>query len=314
MKYRQLGNTGLSLTEVGYGAASLFGKDVIGKQGVSEEKAYELFCTALVNGIRFFDTGINYGYAEECLGRCISKAIDEKLIARNELIIESKCGETINPDGSFGPSDWSPDWIEKSLDISLKRLNLEYLDLYALHGTCNKDELRSLIPLIERLKAQNLIKAFGVNSFDTNFLQWLADEKCVDYVMLDYSILRQDREPLIETLVNAGIGVIAGSAMGESLYSKKIFRVKNRNDLWYLARALVRFKDLFKKSNDFKFLNDCSDFTANQLALRYVLDNQNISAAVFGTINTEHLIENIAAVNIEMPADIRDRIKKVHKD
>ena len=311
IKYRVLGETGIRITEVGYGAASLFGKDVLGKQGITEEYAYSLFVTALEYGIRFFDTGINYGYAEERLGRCISSAINEKRINREELVIESKCGETINDDGSYGPMDWSPGWIEQSLEISLKRLNLNYLDLFALHGTCEKKELYGLIPLLDGLKKQGLIRAYGVNTFDTDFLEWLSNEKCVDYVMLDYNILRKDREPLIEKLVASGIAVIAGSAMGESLYSKSIFKIKDRNDFWYLARALVRFKDLLFKSSDYKFLTGYSDYTANQLALRYVLDNDNISSAVFGTINKEHLIENIKAVDIEMPDHIKQRIKSI---
>ena len=119
---------------------------------------------------------------------------------------------------------------------------------------------------------------------------------------------------MIEKLVNSGTAVIAGSAMGESLYSKPILKISNRNDLWYLARALVRFKNLLYKSNDFRFLKDYTDYTANQLALRYVLDNKNISSAVFGTININHLIENVMAVNMEMPDEIKQRIKSMYKD
>lgn len=49
-------------------------------------------------------------------------------------MIETKCGEIINSDVSYGPSDWSSDWVEKSLEISLNRLQLDYVDLYVMHG------------------------------------------------------------------------------------------------------------------------------------------------------------------------------------
>lgn len=75
MKRRLLGKTGIELSEIGYGAAALFGKDVLGKQGITEDKAYDLITTAIKSGVSFFDTGINYGYAEERLGRCLSAAI-----------------------------------------------------------------------------------------------------------------------------------------------------------------------------------------------------------------------------------------------
>ena len=160
------------------------------------------------------------------------------------------------------------------------------------------------------LKKQGIIRAYGANTFNTNFLEWIAKEQCFDYVMLDYNIMRQEREPLIDKLVDAIIGVIAGSALGESLYSKKLFKIKNRNDFWYLARAVVRFRDLMKKSKNFKFLTKQKTATANQLALRYVLDNTKISSAVFSTTNIMHLLENLQAINILMPGIIRNEIKK----
>lgn len=310
MNYRELGETGIKISELGYGAAALFGKNVLGKQAITEDRAYELVSTAINYGVTFFDTGINYGYAEERLGRCISQAMRQGITTRSQLIIETKCGETINPDGSYGPLDFSADWIKKSLDISLNRLRLDYIDLYALHGECKKRQVDEVIHIFEDMKSQGMIRAYGVNTFDTEFLSWIAEEKCFDYVMLDYNIMHQDREPLIKKLTNVGVAVIAGSALGESLYSKKIFRVKNRNDFWYLARALVRFRGLMKKSRDFKFLTKQMEYTANQLALRYVLDNRNISTACFSTTNTNHLIENLKAVDIQLPKNIKNEIKK----
>ena len=80
------------------------------------------------------------------------------------------------------------------------------------------------------MKSQWLIRAYGINTFSTEFLEWIAQEKSFDYVLLDYNIMRQDREPLIEKLKATGVAVIAGSAMGESLYSKNVFKIRNRND------------------------------------------------------------------------------------
>ena len=170
--------------------------------------------------------------------------------------------------------------------------------------------LREIIDVFQDMKAQGLIRAYGINTFNTEFLEWMAQKKCFDYVMLDYNIMRQDRESIIKKLTDSGTAVIAGSAMGESLYSKKIFRVKNRNDFWYMARAVVRFRELMNKSKDFRFLTEQDGYTANQLALRYVLDNKDVSSACFSTINIDHLKENLKAVDIEMPEIIRKEIKR----
>ena len=310
MKKRKLGNTGIELSEVGYGAAALFGKDVLGKQGITEEQAYDLISTAIGKGVTFFDTGINYGYSEDRLGRCIQKATKNGIIKREDLVIETKCGETVNADGSYGPYNWSVDNLKNNLEISLKRLQLNYVDLLAMHGECDIKEVDGVIKTFESFKSQGLIKAYGVNTFNTEFVDWVVKEKCFDYVMLDYNVMKQDREPQIEKLYNAGIGVIAGASLGQSLYAKKL--KLNRNDLWYTLRSMFRFKYMRQKSKDFRFLNDVAGFTANQLALRYVLDNEKITSAAFNTTSVEHLIENLKAVDMTMPDGMRARIKEVY--
>ncbi len=310
MNKRILGNTGIELSEVCYGAAALFGKDVLGKQGITEEQAYNLIATSISNGVTFFDTGINYGYSEERLGRCLSSAINCGIITRDELVIETKCGEVVNDDGSYGAYDWSPDWIKRSLDISLKRLKTDYIDLFAMHGGSVKDCNDELINCFRDLKSQGLIRAYGINTFDSDVIDWIAENNIFDYVMIDYNIMKQERESQIDKLYESGIGIIAGASLGQSLYVKK--HSFTRNDLWYTLRSIFRFKYMRQKSKDYRFLNDIEGYTANQLALRYVLDNEKISSAAFNTTSIEHLIENLKAVDITMPEDIRTRIKKVY--
>ena len=156
------------------------------------------------------------------------------------------------------------------------------------------------------MKIQRIIKSYGANTFDTDFLKWICKEKCFDYVMLDYNIMKQEREILIRALYDNEIGVLAGAALGQSLFSKR--KIRNRNDLWYFLRSVVNFKAMRKKGKSFEFLNHYSGYTANQLALRYVLDNQYISSAVFNTTNVDHLTENLRATEITLPDNIRKRI------
>ena len=254
MKKRKLGKTEVELSEIGYGAAALFGKDVLGKQGITEEQAYYLILTAIEAGVNFFDTGINYGYSEERLGRCISQAIGGGITQRENLVIETKCGETINADGTYGSSDWSPDWIKRSLEISLKRLQLDYIDLFAMHGGSISDCSDELLNTFRDMKNQGLIRAYGINTFNMEVLEWVAKERCFDYVMLDYNVLKQEREPIIAQLHESGIGVIAGMALGQSLFSKNVYRIRNRNDFWYLLRAVAHFRSNMKKVKILDFL------------------------------------------------------------
>ena len=310
MEKRLLGKTGIQLSELGYGAAALFGKNAFGKQGINDEEAYELFTVAISGGINFFDTGINYGYAEERLGNCLTTAISEGVISREQVVVETKFGEVINPDGSYGSIDFSSEWAKKSLEISLKRMKLDYVDLFAMHGGNISDCSDKLLNTLQEMKSQGLIRAFGINTFDSEVLEWIGKNNVFDYVMLDYSIIKQEREPIIQKLSNAGIGVIAGMALGQSLFSKNIYKIKGRNDLWYLLRTLRYFRGNLGKSKDFRFLTKQKDYSANQLALRYVIDNPGVCSAVFSTTKVSHLKENLIATSISMPESIRKRIRE----
>ena len=313
MNTRLLGKTGIRLTELGFGCSGLFGTKALGKEALSEEEAVTLVKTAAESGIRFFDTGFSYGNAEERLGKALSSLLSEGY-RREDLVIETKCGETLREDGSYGPTDFSPDWLRRSVEISLQRLQTDHIDLLATHGGRREVFSDAFFALMEDLKRQGLIRAFGVSSgVDAETLEWIARERCFDYVMLRYNIFTQEREDLIQRLHDAGIGVLAGAALGEGLYSKRVLKVRNRKDLWYLARALVHQRKNLKKGKVFRFMNECPDASANQLALRYVLDNPNVTAALFNTSSSAHLRENALASGIKMPSGMSGMIRAAYE-
>lgn len=311
MNKRPLGKTGIELSELGFGCSGLWGKNVLGKPAITEERAFDVVKAAVDSDITFFDTGINYGFAEERLGRCLSKLIKNSY-DRSEFVIETKFGEVVGNNGELtGESSFQPDWIKRSLEISLKRLQTDYIDLFAAHGGRPEQFSDETFKCLENLKNQGLIRAFGINTFDTDVIKWVSKEKRFDYVMLDYNIMRQDRESLIKKLYDSEIGVIGGAALAEGLYSKR--KMKNLNDIWYLLRAKLRFKEQSRNGRNYRFINEVHGMTGNQIALRYVLDNPYVSASVFNTTSPEHLRENTKSVYMEIPKDIRERIKTVGK-
>lgn len=302
MNKRQLGNTNLYLSEIGYGCASIWGKSFF-----PEKESIKLFEEAVERGITFFDTGYSYDNAEERLGKCLRQIGNDK---RKELTIASKCGTRISNQGKYY-HDWSVEWMKRSVDISLNRLHTDYLDMLHLHGPTVLEMTDEVVQFMRNLKEQGVVRAIGVNSFDTDVLTYICKNKLFDFVMLDYNIMRQDREPLINAMNKNGIGVIAGAALAQSLYSNRVFKIKSKKDIWYLLRALKNFRGHIKDGLSYRFMNNVPNFTGNQLALRYVLDNHGITSAVFGTTSIEHLRENIKACDLEMPKNIRKQIKNV---
>lgn len=301
LKKRKLGNTDIYLTELGYGCASLWGK-----KAVRDDEAIELFMAAYDRGIRFFDTGYSYGMAEERLGRCLKELGNE---ARKNIILSTKCGTRRSPQGKYY-HDWSVEWLKESVEISLRRMETDYVDLLHVHGPAIENITPEMLKFLARLKEQGTVKAVGINTFDTEVIKWTAENKVFDFVMLDYNILRQDREEIIDLLFERGIGVIAGAPLAQSLYSNRVYKIKNVKDLWYFLRVLKNFRGHMAEGRRYRFINKVDGYSGNQLALRYVLDNKKVSAAVFGTVSIEHLIENSGAVDIVMPEEVRKKIQK----
>lgn len=301
MEKRRLGNTDIYLTELGYGCASLWGKPGF----TSDEEAMGLFRRAYEMGIRFFDTGSSYGTAEERLGQCLREV---GAAARGGMVISTKCGTRVSDSGRYY-HDWSVEWLKRSLDTSMERLGVDYIDMLQLHGPGADDISDAVLRWMHNLKSDGTVRAIGINSFDTDVLEHVCRGRLFDFIMLDYNILRQDREPLIDRLNENGIGVIAGAPLAQSLFSNRVYHMRGKRDVWYLLRALKNFRGHMRYGRRFRFINKLDGFSGSQLALRYVLDNPLVSSAVFGSVSINHLVENISATDICMPDAVRSRIQ-----
>ncbi len=300
MQQRKLGNTGIEVSELGFGCASVWGKKFY-----DEEDAVKLFHKAYDLGINFFDTGSSYDEAEKRLGTCIRQLGAEN---RDKLVIATKCGTRISESGRYY-HDWSVEWMKKSVDISLQRLGTDYLDMLHLHGPAISEITDEVLNFLDDLKRQKIVRATGINSFDTDVLNYVCDHQLFDFVMLDYNIMRQDREELIKRMYENGIGVIGGAALAQSLYSNRIFKIHSKKDVWYFLRTLKNFRGHLVEGREYRFINHIDGFTGNQAALRFVLDNPYLSTAVFGTTSIEHLEENVQAVDKVLPKGVRKKIR-----
>ena len=303
MEKRKLGNTGIEMTTLGFGCASVWGKSLI-----TDQQATELFEQAYSLGIRYFDTGYSYGLAEGRIGKILKES---SLVRREELVISTKFGTKVEHGRYF--HDFTPQWVFPSVESSLRTMGLQYVDLVMVHGPQIADLTPQYLKEIHRLKEEGLAKAVGVNTFDTDVLEYIRDTQCVDFVMPDYNIMRQDREALLSQLHEKGIGVIAGAPLAESLYTNRVFKIRKPKDLWYLARALANHRGKIIQGQKYRFVNDVPGMTGAQVVLRYVLDNPNVTSAVFGCTTPSHLSDNAKAADITLPPDVTARIKNAEK-
>lgn len=287
---RPLGRTGLTVSELGFGCASWWGM-----RAFDERSAIGLVHQALDLGITLFDTGASYsaGEAELRLGR----ALKGRDVSR--LAIATKAG-TFHAGGGRIARDMRPAAIVASAERSLRNLGLDALSLLQLHGPSAAELDDKMLAALERLKARGLVRAVGLNSFDPAVIDHAVSLPAIDVVMVDYNVLRPEREPLIARAVAAGKGVLAGMPLAMGHTRPMLSRLQRSRDLWYAARALLRHRRELAVGRRFAFLHRLPDLTGSQAALAYVLANPNVSAAVFGATRPEHLAENVRASGLSL--------------
>ena len=224
MKYRQLGNSGLTVSEIGLGCSGYWGK----KQ-FDQSIAIKIVHEAFDRGVNLFDTGHNYSNfnAEPRLGIAIRDLL--AVHDRESLIISSKAGSL----GAFSPfqrikssptQNFSPNYIESSCLSSISNLGCDYLDIFQLHGISPEQLTPQLLDKLFDLKERGVFRTLGINSHNSNTLNYVSQHpEIFDLVLLDYNVLQLDREPLIDKLVHSGVAVLAGTILAQGhLVSKKI--------------------------------------------------------------------------------------------
>ena len=300
MLYRALGRTGLTVSEIGFGAASWWGM-----ARFSEASAVRLVHAALDGGVTLFDTGASYsgGHAEPRLGRAL-KGRD-----LSSLVVATKAG-TFARDGKIG-RDFSPAAIVASAGQSLRNLGLDVLPLLQLHGPASAEITDELRAALADLKARGLVRAVGVNSFDPQVIAHAIGLPEIDVVMVDYNVLRADRELLIAAAAEAGKGVLAGMPLAMGHTGHQVLKLRAPRDLWYAARGLMRHRREVREGVRFGFLHRLPGMTGSQAALAYVLANPNVASAVTGTTRLTHLSENLAASGMVLPPQALAEIRRL---
>lgn len=274
MEYKTLGKSNLQISRVGFGGMSL---------SMGEQAGIQLIHEAIAGGVNFFDTADLYdkGLNEELVG----KALKEK---RNEVIIATKVGNQWRPDGSGW--DWNPrkEYILECVDRSLKRLGINHIDLYQLHGGTMEDSIDEVIDTFESLQKIGKIRYYGVSSIRPNVIREYVKRSSIVSVMTQYSLLdRRPEEYTLDLLQKNNIGVLVRGALAQGILVNKPAKEYLGRQATEVEKAAMAVRKISTKR------------TSAQTAIQYVLHHPAVTAAVVGMRTMEQMKDAVGAMQAE---------------
>jgi L-glyceraldehyde 3-phosphate reductase len=315
MVYNRCGRSGLKLPAISLGLWHNFGdSDDI-------ENARKMVCRAFDLGITHFDLGNNYGpppgAAEENFGRILS---GELAGYRDELVISTKAGYLMWP-GPYG--EWgSRKYLTASLDQSLKRMGLEYVDIFYSHRPDPDTPLEETMGALDNAVRQGKALYAGISSYPPDMTRQAAEilrdmgTPCLIH-QPNYSMLnRWIEEGLLDVLETEGIGCIPFCPLAQGLLTDKYLKgipddSRAAKDGTGLTADAVT-EDVRKKLIS---LNDIAEERCQslaQMALAWTLRDSRVTSALIGASRVEQIEQNVAALdNLEFSDDELASIEQI---
>jgi aryl-alcohol dehydrogenase-like predicted oxidoreductase len=311
MKYRYLGRSGLLVSRLCLGTMT-FGNP---QWGCDQETASALVRRFIEKGGNFIDTADMYsgGESEKMLGVALRDHV------RDELVIASKCW--FPNAGAVTARGLSRKHIVTSCENSLKRMGLDYIDLYQFHGpdpyTPIEESLRAADDLVRAGKVRYLgcSNFYGWQIAKANGVAALKNYEPLVSAQHLYNLLRRDIErEVLPACDDQGLAMICWSPLAAGMLTGK-YREQNQPDAKsrigiQAAVTLPRywFEDALKLIDLLVEIAGRLGNTPSQVALSWLLGDPRVTAAIIGARRVEQVEENIVAGDLDLPAEIRKEL------
>lgn len=289
METRTLGNTGLKVSTIGFGAGG------IGDPSFSEERCARLLTSVVDSGINLIDTAHSYGLSEQRIGRHLQSR-------RKEIVLSTKIGY-----GIPGYQDWTPSIIEPAIDDALRTMQTDWIDIVHLHS-CSLDVLLQddLMDALLRAKDAGKIRA-AAYSGDNEPLEWAVKSGKFDVLQLSINICDQYAIPFLQKSHQMGTGVIVKRALANASWRQVPLTVTGDS-------AADEYRHRWKQMQlDFKSTE------AAEIAIRFAAYLPGVHCCLIGSTNPDHMIQNIRRVELgpldpQIQSNIRSAFLKHGQD
>lgn len=305
---RNLGNTGLQVSEIGFGGWALGG--VTYRDGVPSgwadtemKRSIETVERAWEQGVSFFDTADAYGRGKSEV--LLSLGLGEN---RTKAVIASKVGMSMAAPGQ----NFTEPYIRGSVDSSLTRLERESIDLYFLHGPSVETMTRDLFCVMIDLKSSGKIRAWGVSVFTAEEVLH-AIEGGADVIQLIYSILEPDvGRAVFPVAREKKVGVIVREALASGWLTGKFDATTQFPPSDHRSRKFPpeRIKELAGKVGQLDFLREECGSLGNA-AIQFVLSEPSVSSVIIGCKSPEQVDSNIAAAGKRLSSSALAKLEEL---
>jgi aryl-alcohol dehydrogenase-like predicted oxidoreductase len=297
IEMRPLGKSGIMVSAIGLGCMSMSG--VYGKS--DDAASTETIHYALDNGINLLDTADGYGqgHNEELIGRAIKGR-------RHEVVLATKFGNLM----ATHSVDGRPEYVMQASERSLKRLGVDYIDLYYQHRIDPKVPIEDTVGAMAKLVQQGKVRALGLSEAHPDTIRRAQRVHPIAAVQTEYSLLyRVEAEETLAVTRQLGITFVAYSPLGRSFLTGTVRTpadiAGDRRDAHprFQGEHFARNRELVERIEAIAEEKGC---TPAQLALAWLLAQGQDIVPIPGTKRKERVAENLGALKIKLsPEDVR---------
>ena len=299
MQKRKLGNSNLEVSALGLGCMGMSRSfDPI----PDRQEMIALIRTAVERGITFFDTAEVYGpfVNEELVGEALAPF-------RGQVVIATKFGFNLDPIArvNLGGLNSQPEHIKRAAEESLKRLNVDAIDLYYQHRVDPDVPIEDVAGAVKDLIQEGKVKHFGLSEASAQTIRRAHAAQPVTAVQSEYSLWwRRPEEAVLPTLEELGIGFVPYSPLGKGFLTGKIDE-NTTLDASDLRSRIPRFTPENRKVNQalvdlLGTIAEQKKAIPGQIALAWLLAQNPWIVPIPGTTKLSRFEENIGAVNVEL--------------
>lgn len=304
MEKRRLGGSGQDITVIGLGTNYVGGHNLY--TDVDEAEGVRLVEKALDLGVNFIDTADVYGLgrSEELVGRAIASRRDEVLLATK--------GGNMFADGQSGPNN-DPSYLRSALEASLKRLGVDYVDLYYIHRPDGRTPPEEAFGALMRFKEEGLIRTAGLSNFELPELAQAASAGPVDALQSRYNLLQREVEAEILPFCAAkGIAFVPWGPLAYGLLGGRYDRGFQLPEGDWRHRSGAFDAAIYSRNMDIvdglKRLGEDWGRSPAHLATQWLLGRPAVASVISGAKTAVQVEDNVAASGDSLAREQLDEI------